>query len=95
MSEKRFLETLQALLTMVDPGSVASRACVKNVLESIAALARESRKCNSPTIRMIYNTQEIIDHLIDHREDFAGKPGEYQANVAKLQQLRLAINPGC
>lgn len=95
MSERRFLQTLQALLTMVDPRSVTSRACVKSALENIAGLARASGKCNGLTLRMIFAAQKAIDSLIDHHEDFASIPGDRNTNVARMQQLRLTLCPRC
>ena len=95
MSEKRFVETLQTLLTLVDPNSPESRARVRHILKELFFLARESEKCNGSTIRMIDNAESILNHLIDHRDDFAKEPGARYANKARGEQLRLAISPRC
>lgn len=95
MSEKRFIQTLQALLTMVNPDSPTSIACVKATLENLLALARESGKADAITIRMIMVATHQIDHLIYHRDDFAGKPGDYPGNTAKQHRLAQMLRPGC
>ena len=95
MSEKRFLQTLQALLTMVDPDDPTSVACVKNALESIYALAMKSRKSDSMTLREMMAARRQIDNLIHYHEDFAGRKGDYNNNVAKQQRLKLTLVPSC
>ena len=95
MSEKRFLETLQALLTMVNPDSISSSAMVKAALENLLALAVDSGKCDEMVIRMIETAIATADRLIRYRDDFVSKPGQYHANVARRDQLRLVIRPGC
>ena len=95
MSEKRFIQTLQALLTMVDPESPASIACVKTTLENLLALARESGKADGLTVRVIWSAVGNIDHLICHRDDFAGKPGDRQGNTAKQHRLAQVLEPHC
>lgn len=95
MSEKRFIQILQELLTMVDPDNPASSACVKNVLESLFALAKSSGKCDSITMRMMFAAKDNIDSLIDYRDDFAGRQGDYNGNTAKQQRLAQMLRPGC
>ena len=36
-----------------------------------------------------------IDMLICHHEDFAGRKGDYNNNVAKQQRLKLTLAPSC
>lgn len=95
MSEKRFLQMLQALLTMVDPKSETSVACVKSTIESIWALAVESQKVDAKTMHVIGNARSRIDILIYHKDDFAGKPGDYHGNMAKQQRLLNMLYPSC
>ena len=95
MSEKRFLQTLQALLSMVDPDSPTSVACVKNVLESIHALALSSGKCDPITLRIMAVAMADIDKLIYYRDDFAGVKGDYNGNAAKRRRLEQMLMPGC
>ena len=95
MSEKRFLQTLQALLTMVDPDSPTSVACVKATLENLLALATESGKADRLTVRTITTALNNIGFLIDQRDDFAGKPGDYQGNTAKQHRLAQMLEPHC
>lgn len=95
MSTKRFIETLQALLTMVDPSSRTSVACVKSTLESIFALAMDSQKADSITLRIMDAAIRRADFLIHNRKDFAGVKGDYYGNKAKQQRLQLLLQPGC
>ena len=95
MSEKRFIQLLQALLTMVDPKSETSAACVKSTLENILALAVESGKADAKTIHIIVFSIHRINILIDHKDDFAGIPGDYHGNMAKQQRLLNMLYPSC
>lgn len=95
MSEKRFLETLQALLTMVDPDSETSVACVRATLINIRALAESSQKCNPMTLYAMDAAIVRLHYLIQCREDFAGRPGDYAGNVAKRHRLSDVLNPHC
>lgn len=95
MSEKRFIQILQALLTMVNPKSHESIACVKATIEGILALAMESSKADRLTVRMIRMATHEIDYLIYHRDDFAGKPGDCEGNTAKQHRLAQVLRPGC
>lgn len=95
MSSKRFIQLLQSLLTMVDPNSPTSVACVKTTLESILALVTESGKVDIMTIKLIRMTNAQIDYLIVHKADFAGKPGDIPGNNAKQERLKNMLRPGC
>ncbi len=95
MSEGRFIQLLQALLTMVDPSSPTSVACVKNTLENVFALARESHKVDAITLRVMAEAIALSSHLINNRDDFAGKPGDHQGNYAKQQRLVQMLRPSC
>ena len=95
MSEKLFLQTLQALLTMVDCSSPTSIACVKATLQNLFALAEESKKAEAITLRMMMAANQSIDYLIYHNDDFAGKPGDYNGNVAKQHRLAQMLRPNC
>ncbi len=95
MSRKRFIELLQALLTMVDPESPASVACVKTALDSILGLAKESGKSDPLTIHTMEIAADSVNFLVEQREDFAGKPGDYSGNLAKQNRLEQMIVPTC
>lgn len=95
MSEQRFIELLQALLTMVDSRSKTSMKCAKNTLENIFAMAQESGKCDSLTLRMMYNAITEFEYLVELKEDFAGIPKDYSNNLHKRQRLAQMLRPSC
>lgn len=95
MSEKRFIQILQALLTMVDPNSKTSVACVKSTLENLWALAVDSEKADVITIDIMGRAIYCFDSLIYHRDDFAGIPGDYHGNTAKRHRLLNMLYPSC
>lgn len=95
MNENGFLMFLQQLLTMVEKTEPASVQCAKNALENVYALARQSGKSDSLTIRMMDSAIRLFDRLVWHKEDFAGQPGDYAGNEAKRHHLRMMLWPGC
>jgi len=95
MSTKRFLEALQALLTMVDPDSPTSIACVTTALENIYALARESGLADAYTLRIMDSAIRQIKALVLYKHDFAGKPNDYSGNKARQARLENMLRPGC
>lgn len=95
MSEQRFLELLQSLLTMADPKKPETVGYVKSVLENLWKLLNSSGMFDRRTFRMIHNAIDSIDELIDIRNDFAGTPGDIAGNRAKRQRLRDMLAPAC
>lgn len=95
MSEDKFLELLQSLLTMVDPENPCSVACMRTVLINIQSMAQQSGKVSRLTAVMMDFAQNRFCELIDHRKDFAGVPGEFQQNHHKRIRLRMMLTPGC
>lgn len=95
MSLESFIRLYQELLTMVDPSNTLSVVCAENVLRLIYALARHSGKANSITIRCMDSGVRQFSDLVRHRNEFAGKPGEFHANNAKRQRLRDVLYPHC
>ena len=93
MSEKRFLELLQELLTMVDPDDPDSIKTARSVISGILELAKESGKVYSPTIRMMISAEEQFLGLVRHKDEFAGWPGDYWGNVAKQHRLMQMLRP--
>lgn len=95
MSEERFLELLQQLLTMVDPEDPCSVACMKTILINIQSLACQSGKASPLTTNMMNVAQIRCNDLIMKREHFAGVPGDYLQNKHKRARLRMILVPSC
>ncbi len=95
MSKKRFLQLLQALITMVNPSSPASVACAKTILECILGLARESGEADSVTLRLMVGAIDDFNYLIDQKLDFEGKPGDHSGNIVKQLRMGEMIFPSC
>ncbi len=95
MSEQKYLELLQALLTMADPKKPETVGYVRAVLDNLSELVMSSGMCDRRTLRMILNSIDSIDMLIDTRKDFAGTPGDIAGNRAKRQRLRDMLAPAC
>lgn len=95
MSEKRFLQTLQALLTMVDPKNEESRRYVYNTVVNLYQLADISGKVDERTLSLMRMAARQIFLLIINKDDFAGKPGDYSGNKAKQHRLAQALQPYC
>ena len=95
MSMDNFLSFLQQLLTMVEPDNASSVALAKSALTSIFGLAKTSGKADAITIRSMMIAEREFEYLVGHREDYIGKPGEYQKNQVKRQRLAHMIVPSC
>ena len=95
MSMDNFLSFLQQLLTMVEPGNKSSVALAKTALKAVIGLAESSDKVNMVVLRSMYIAEINFEHLADHKNDFAGVPGEHQKNRVKRQRLEHMIMPGC
>lgn len=95
MSENRFLQLLQELLTMVDPDNLDSINKARGVISSILALAEESEKAHPYTIHLMKSAEVCFLRLVRHKDEFAGCPGDYQGNIDKQLRLRLMLQPHC
>ena len=95
MSMDNFLSYLQQLLTMVDSTDAYSVALAKTALSTIIALAKASGKANSVVLRAMTVAERRFECLVEHKDDFAGIPGEYQENEVKRQRLAHIVRPGC
>lgn len=95
MSLENFLSFLQQIITMTDPDDTASVALAKNAVVSVIALAHSSKKVDALTWRVMYAAEMRLEQLLRHKEDFAGKPGDYVGNQNKRHRLLNVLRPGC
>lgn len=95
MSLNNFLSYLQQLLTMVDPENPYSVGLVKTSLSAIVALAKGSQMVDAFTMRVMIGAEERLQYLIQHADDFKGKPGEYEENRHRRKRLELVCYPHC
>ncbi len=95
MSFERFLELLQALVTMTNPNDEEQVLNAKNILRNLLELADRSHMADRITLDTMEQAYHKFTFLLRHREDFAGKPGDYMANQAKRQRLAMMVRPGC
>ena len=95
MSLENFMIFLQQIITMTDPGDPVSVALAKTSVESVIALAYSSQKVDPATWRVMYSAEMRLDQLLRHKQDFAGKPGDYIGNQNKRHRLLNVLRPGC
>lgn len=95
MSLESFIRLYQELLTMIDPDDMLSVEFAKSILHMIFVLARRSGKADSVTLRCMDNGVHSFERIARHRDDFAGKPGDFAGNNAKRQRLTHMLRPGC
>ena len=95
MSLNNFLSYLQQLLTMVDPENPYSVGLVKTSLSAIVALAKGSQMVDAFTMRVMMGAEERLQYLIQHADDFKGKPGEYEENRHRRKHLELVCYTHC
>ena len=95
MSTRSFILFLQELLTMVDKDNPLSVQAARNALSSVIALARASKKADAITLRTMDRAETNFMVLVDHQEDFAGRPGSFTENEKKRRWLLHALTPGC
>ncbi len=95
MSEQRFLELLQELLTMADPAVPNASAYARAVLKNLYILVYDSGKGSQTLLYGMKIALKQWQHLVECREDFAGIPGDYRRNAAKRHRLHHMIYPGC
>ena len=95
MSIESFIRLLQELLTMVDPNDDLSIMTAESTLRTLCILARRSGKASPITIRCMDAAIRNFRSIVQHRDEFAGVPGNYKANNAKRQRLRDALYPHC
>ncbi len=95
MSFDRFIELLQALVTMTNPNNEEQVLHAENILGSLLELADSSQMADPITLRTMMQAYHEFTFLLRHREDFAGKPGDIAANRAKRQRLAMMIRSSC
>ena len=96
MSIENFLSFLQQLLTIVDPEDPQSVNMVKSLLLDLKILSDHTTKpFGFSTRSLITAANSEINYLIAHSSEFAGKPGEYDANRKKRQRLQFLLTPHC
>ena len=47
------------------------------------------------TMRVMIGAEERLQYLIQHADDFKGKPGEYEENRHRRKRLELVCYPHC
>ncbi len=95
MSKNNFLSYLQQLLTMVDPLNPYSVGLVKTSLAAIIALAKGSGMADGITMRLMMGAEARLQYLIQHADEFTGRPGEYEENMHKRKRLEQVCYPHC
>ena len=95
MSLERYIELLQAIITMTDPENEEQMLNAKNILKNLLELARSSGMTVGPTMRAMTEGYHGFSMIMRHRENFAGKPGDYAGNRAKRQRLEMVVGPHC
>jgi len=95
MSLERYIELLQAIITMTDPENEEQMLNARNILKNLLELARSSGMAGGPTMRAMTEGYHGFSMIMRHRENFAGKPGDYAGNQAKRHRLEMVIVPHC
>ena len=95
MSAERYIELLQMLITMTDPRNQEEVLHATNILKELLELAKSSGKVKGFTLHMMHQGYFEFPFLLDRKEEFAGKPGDYDTNRAKRQRLAMLLRPGC
>ena len=95
MSLESYIRLYQELLTMVDPDNDMSVEYVINILQQILVLARQSNKIDGFTARCMHTGVHECAAIARHRDEFAGKPGDFHGNQAKRMRLQQMLGPHC
>lgn len=95
MTLDNFLSFLQQIITMTDPNDRAAVALAKNALNSVLALGQCSGMTDAFTLRLMMRAENLLTQLLYHRDEFAGKPGDYAGNQNRRHRLRNVLTPGC
>ena len=95
MSQRGFIAFLQELITMTDPDDERSRRLAAMVLWNIIEMARKTNTVDSITMRLMYFASNDLNRLLEHRDEFAGVPGQTVENRAKRKRLLYALHPEC
>lgn len=95
MSLDTFIRLFQSLLTMADPDNELSVEYAETILRMVFALVRQSGKADAMTMRCMDNGVQNFRLIFRHREEFAGRPGEFKTNSAKRQRLKDLLYPSC
>ena len=95
MSLERYLELLQAIITMTNPENEEQMLNAKNILKNLLELADSSEMTDGPTMRAMTQGYDEFSMIMRHREDFAGRPGDFAGNTAKRHRLEMMVGPHC
>jgi len=95
MSLDNYLSFLQQIITMTDIFDKASVALAKNAVTAVNALAQTSQKVDALTWRVMLAAEMQLELLLHHKDDFAGKPGDYMGNQNKRHRLLNVLRPSC
>ena len=95
MSLNNFLCYLQQLLSMVDGSDEESVALAQSALAATIRMVRFSGKADRITWQTMTAAEGMFPHLVEHREDYSGVPGEYLRNERRRRRLGMVLQPHC
>lgn len=95
MNFDRFVELMQDLITMTNPGNGKGMIYAQNILVNLIELACSSQMVDELTLRAMGDGLHDFPSLMHEKEDFAVKPGDVEGNMARLKELALMLQPGC
>lgn len=95
MSIDRFIELLQALITMTDPNNEDQVMNARNILKNLLELAGSSGMADRETERAMLLALRSFTHILHTKEDFAGTPGDVYGNRTKRLRLKMMLRPNC
>ena len=93
MSFDMFVRLLQSLITMADRPENVEKAL--NILVSLDALCDTTNKIDGRTAYAIHEAANSFDIFVMQRDEFAGKPGDFENNRKKMQRLAMYLRPSC
>ena len=95
MNFDRYVELMQQLITMTDIDNEEEMLCARNILKNLMELARSSQKVNPMTMRAMVEGYHEFSMFMRMKDEFAGKPGDVEGNMAKRKRLAMTLRPGC
>lgn len=91
-----FLQALQRILSMVDPGDPLAVQLGKNLLQNMIALEKVSDKPHVYTIELMEAALEEFSYLLEHADDFCSYDFEdSQKSKNMRRRLLVTIRPHC
>ena len=54
-----------------------------------------SGMANGDVLRAMRVGYVEFNYILEHKDEFAGKPGDYHGNQAKRQRLAMMVRPHC